>query len=159
MPRWHYSLRIVGDPAPKGSWDIMPAGRGVEVKGERYHRVKDLYLKAQNSDRLARWTHAIELAVLDAGRPKERIAGAAVSVVGTFFMEKPCTTKYPDYPLGPPDLDKLARALGDVLTRAYYKDDAQIVEWHIRKRWAVTNPGALITLDMFTGERQETLID
>lgn len=158
MPTWE--LRVVGDPAPKGSWDIMPSNRGVTIRGERLYRIRDMHLEPQNGPKLARWTHAIELAVLEAGRPRKPIANAAVSVAGTFFLARPRTTKYPDAPLGPPDLDKLERALGDVLKRAgYYADDSQIVAWDIRKAWAVDTAGALITVTVGAPFDDQTTID
>ena len=36
---------------------------------------------------------------------------------------------------GKPDLDKLARAVGDALTGVAYRDDAQITRWHLQKRY------------------------
>lgn len=39
----------------------------------------------------------------------------------------------PDYCAGKPDLDKLARAVGDALTGIVVRDDAQIVRWTLAK--------------------------
>lgn len=35
-----------------------------------------------------------------------------------------------------PDADKLARAIGDALSGVVFRDDAQIAQWEISKRWA-----------------------
>lgn len=40
----------------------------------------------------------------------------------------------PSHP-GKPDLDKLARAVGDALTGVCYRDDSQIVRWEMTKRY------------------------
>jgi crossover junction endodeoxyribonuclease RusA len=39
------------------------------------------------------------------------------------------------YPATRPDLGKLARAIEDALTGIVYRDDSQIVEEHLEKRW------------------------
>ena len=45
-----------------------------------------------------------------------------------------------------PDLDKIARAVGDALTHVVYSDDSQVTELHARKRVAEPNepPGVHI---------------
>jgi Holliday junction resolvase RusA-like endonuclease len=51
-----------------------------------------------------------------------------------------------------PDLDKLARAIGDMLTGLYYADDAQITRWHLTKTYATPEegcePGAMVHIDI-----------
>jgi Holliday junction resolvase RusA-like endonuclease len=37
-----------------------------------------------------------------------------------------------------PDADKLARAVGDALSGIVFRDDAQIVEWSVRKIYGIT---------------------
>ena len=44
------------------------------------------------------------------------------------------------FPMGKPDADKVARCVGDAGTGTWYRDDAQIVEWVIVKRWADDGP-------------------
>lgn len=39
----------------------------------------------------------------------------------------------PYYKTSAPDLDKLQRAIGDALTGQVFRDDALVVEWHVRK--------------------------
>lgn len=39
------------------------------------------------------------------------------------------------YPVMPPDLDKLLRAIGDALKGIAYHDDAQVVDWHGSKEY------------------------
>ncbi len=43
-----------------------------------------------------------------------------------------------------PDTTKLIRALEDALTHVLWKDDAQVTIQHVIKRYADTNPGALV---------------
>lgn len=83
---------------------------------------------------LKRWRSTIAAAVRALRHPE---IGPYVAVTATFHMPKPKTTKYPDYPAGTPDLDKLQRALGDALTESgIVKDDARIVRWHVDEVWA-----------------------
>ena len=51
----------------------------------------------------------------------------------------------PDFPTGRPDATKLTRSLEDALTGILWRDDAQIVEQVIRKRYA-DQPGARVTV-------------
>jgi Holliday junction resolvase RusA-like endonuclease len=52
----------------------------------------------------------------------------------------------PRWPIGTPDLDKLARCVADALTDAtVWKDDAQVVSLTTAKRYAA-EPGVLITI-------------
>lgn len=67
------------------------------------------------------------------------------------FLPKPKSTKFGDYPAGPPDVDKLQRAIGDALTKSkVITDDARIVQWVAGKRWAPGGqPFAAIQLDHY----------
>lgn len=68
-----------------------------------------------------------------------------VSVQATFRIPKPKTTKFTDYPAGPPDTDKLQRAVGDALkTAGVITDDSRIVHWDAAKVWG--DAGATITV-------------
>lgn len=58
------------------------------------------------------------------------------------FIDRPAQTQFPDYPAGEPDVDKLARAILDSLTRAQvYVDDSRVVDLRIRKRWTDNSSG------------------
>lgn len=66
---------------------------------------------------------------------------APVTVIAAFYLPKPATTKFRDYPAGPPDLDKLQRAIGDALEQSgLLANDSRIVEWHPKKLWATDQP-------------------
>ena len=125
--RWELVVR--GSPACKGSWQPIGIGRPTMAGGVRCYPLKQVRLKADEPERLARWKHALELAVLEAGRPKSPVAGVAVSVQAVFYLHRPQRPEHA-HPIGRVgDLDKLLRAVGDVLTGVYYSDDSQIVDW------------------------------
>jgi Holliday junction resolvase RusA-like endonuclease len=42
-----------------------------------------------------------------------------------------------EYPTKKPDGDNLAKLIGDALTGVCWRDDAQVVDWIIEKRWCV----------------------
>jgi Holliday junction resolvase RusA-like endonuclease len=50
-----------------------------------------------------------------------------------------------------PDADKLARNVGDALRQIAYEDDASVVEWAIRKCYAVDAPHADIFVEAVDG--------
>lgn len=52
----------------------------------------------------------------------------------TFYLPKPKKRTSP--PTSKPDIDKLARAVLDSLSKIVYRDDAQITMLTVRKRWA-----------------------
>lgn len=99
-------LFVVGAPYPKGS--MQP---GVSRTGKPYAR-------HDNDFDLQRWTGKVRQAVVEAwGLP--RYPGA-VAVTLAFFLPKP-TREYRDK-----DLDKLERAILDVLTGTAFVDDKQV---------------------------------
>lgn len=129
----HLRVLVHGAPATQGSKKAFIRGKKVVL--------------VEMDDKLPAWRAAVEAAARLAAGPGWQPMEAAVSIAGEVRLLKPRTTKYPDAPLGPPDLDKLQRALGDALTKAgVIRDDARITHWNIRKVWATTTPGADITL-------------
>lgn len=76
-----------------------------------------------------------------------------VLVAAVFFMPRPKTVRRL-LPSVKPDLDKLARALGDGMTDGgLLGDDALIVSWWIHKRYAsAANPVGVRVLVMEAGE-------
>lgn len=131
----NWTLRVSGVPAPKGSWDPVGCGKPVVVSGERHYRIRDVRLKPCESDRLMRWKHAICLAVLEAGRPRAPLDGCAFAVEVVFYLHRPKLPRAA-LPIVAPDVDKLERAVGDVLQGIYWADDSQITDWSAHKRYA-----------------------
>lgn len=126
-------LRLVahGQPAAQGSKKHVGNGRMVEM-----------------SKKLPGWRAAVEAAARLAAGPAWAPIDAAVRITGEIRLRKPKTTKYPDYPAGPPDTDKLQRAIGDALTKSrVIADDARIVHWDIQKVWAENVPGIDIEIE------------
>lgn len=97
---------------------------------------------------------------------RENVAAAAEVAAGPFwipvdtpvlarllvFLPRPKTTRFTDYPAGPPDVDKLQRAIGDALkTAGILTDDARIVQWVAGKRWAPAGgqPFAAVAIDHY----------
>lgn len=153
---------VPGIPAPKGSKTAY-ARKGaapVVVEGKT---------PAQRA-RLAAWEGGVRRTVhewLDRNGydapPWSRHTPIACEI--TFYMPEPQRPKDPQFPVGPPDLDKLERALHDSLvqrTRAAIKtaglleDDAQIVYSPTWKRYPVGNqgPGARIVVRAITAEER-----
>ena len=143
-----WTLRAFGDPSPKGSWEIYALHAPLRYDGDCFYRIKDMALKPSQGDRLRRWKHALEIAVLEAGRPKHPIAGCPVTVTCMFLMHRPAKPKDAQ-PIVAPDLDKLVRAVGDVLQGVYYANDSQIVAWKASKMYELDgNPGAIVAVEI-----------
>jgi len=132
-------LRIVahGAPATQGSKKAFIRGKKVVM--------------VEMDEKLPAWRSAVEAAARLAAGPDWKTIDGPVSISGEVRLRKPDTTKFGDMPAGPPDLDKLQRAIGDALTKSgVIKDDARIVHWNIRKVWATTLPGTAITITQET---------
>jgi crossover junction endodeoxyribonuclease RusA len=142
-----YSLHALGTPAPKGSWDLVPCGRPVVSGGDKHYRIRDIRLRPQERESGARWKHALELAILEGGRPRAPHEGP-ITVEVEFWMHRPKKPKHKTEPITAPDLDKLTRQVGDVLQGVYYRDDSQITAWIVSKRFAEEEhpEGATITI-------------
>jgi len=118
-------LFIPGKPIQQGSL----IARLIRVNG-----CPKAVLHSHASADLKRWRKTIADAVRAEGHEP---IGPYVAVAALFQMPKPKTTKYPLYPAGTPDLDKLQRALGDALTQSgIVEDDARIVRWEVDEVWA-----------------------
>jgi Holliday junction resolvase RusA-like endonuclease len=141
QPRLHFL--IYGVPAPKGST------RGFVVPGKNGGKARAVVVP-DNKAPARLWAGAVQEAASRAVQEQlggRRILGpVCVSVV--FSLPRPkslpkrvthCTKK--------PDLDKLARNVGDALRQVAYEDDAAVVEWRIRKQYAVGPPGAEIVIE------------
>lgn len=133
------SFYVAGRPAPQGSKKPMPRKRrDGTYTGKVSMRESSKYLEAWRE--LVTW-HAMR-------KRKGQTLEGPLALTVDFYLEKPATTKYPDYPQGPPDTDKLLRAIGDALTQSkLIRDDAQFIDTHATKRWATGKPGAQITIE------------
>jgi Holliday junction resolvase RusA-like endonuclease len=120
---------VAGVPAPQGS-----KVAGIKRNGKAF-------LYDQGADRLKSWREAISDAgakVMDGGDPLDGPLFCDL----TFYLPKPRTTKFKQFPAGKPDVDKTTRAVLDALKFAnVIVDDSRIIECHARKRWELT-PGS-----------------
>jgi len=132
------SFYASGDPKPKGSM------RGFVVSGRAI-------ITDQKSTKS--WEQAVRAHV--AGLDFVRITGP-VSVRLAFYMPMPQSRapkpKSKDYwkrspvPDGPPDIDKLARAILDALNKVCFEDDSRVVDLHVTKRYSATQPGVQVEI-------------
>lgn len=125
-------LDIYGEPAPQGSKKVI-RGRLIEASG----------------DKLKRWRKAIAQACSD--YQAENILLGPVAVEVAFYLTRPPSvkqTKRP-FPIVPPDLDKLSRALLDGIgqSEAIWGDDSQVVMLRAYKYYADNrDPGAEVKI-------------
>lgn len=61
-----------------------------------------------------------------------------VAVEARFYLPRPKRPRFPDHAATKPDLDKLARAVGDALAApdGPLAEDSRIVTWVLTKHWA-----------------------
>jgi Holliday junction resolvase RusA-like endonuclease len=118
------------------------------VPGVRWRVVR------QGDQKIADWQKKVKAAALTAMFGLSPMTGA-VTVTMTFTVSRPpsVSEKKRPYPTVAPDLDKLARAVGDALTGSVYADDALIVDLHLYKRYGP--PGVVITAGEI-GEEETT---
>jgi crossover junction endodeoxyribonuclease RusA len=126
------SFVVLGQPVPQGS------ARAFVTKGGR------AVVTSDNTE-LRPWRDTVSWAARQAlgehsERPSFPITGP-VSLVLAFHVRRPVSERktVDVYPIKPPDLDKMLRAIGDSLTNAgVVRDDALITDVVMRKRYVVT---------------------
>lgn len=118
---------VPGKPATKGSVKL-----GVSHAGKPY-------LRQANANERS-WRHSVGFAALAgmraAGIPGSKIEGA-VSVHITCYFVRPESADR-DHPHVKPDVDKITRSALDALTGIVYRDDAQVTELRIKKRYGAS---------------------
>ena len=136
---------VPGEARPKGSFRILPRGkgkglrlRGVNGRVALHYQICDLFAKDDASG-LKAWTKAIQ-AVAFPVSPLKPVDAVPFEVVATFYYERPKSRQGEERKITFPDVDKLARALLDALTGVFWKDDAQVSDLLVRKRYG--KPGA-----------------
>ena len=120
-------FEVFGRPAPQGSKTIM---RGRLVESSKY---------------LPAWRKAIAEAASEAQAESDWFSDQPLEMSVIFTLEKPKSVKR-EQPTVPPDLDKLARAIGDSCTGILYNDDAQIVRLTLVKQYGEPQ-GAIIKIE------------
>lgn len=138
------TLHIVGVPQPKGSMSaIVRGGHTVMLEG------KSTGARAASLT----WRQAVETAARDwqHEHPHE-LLDEPLRVDVTFWLPRPKSApKRRVWPDRKPDVDKLARHVGDALTGIIWTDDARVCELCVRKRYAIdVPPGATIRIERLT---------
>jgi Holliday junction resolvase RusA-like endonuclease len=132
---------VLGHPQPGGSKKAHVIRRGGIPTGQV--AVTDANPKAKS------WQRDVRLAALDAldGHPAFFLEPLAVTM--TFYVQRPkghygsgrnaLTLKpsAPTYPTGRPDVLKLSRPTEDALTGVVYRDDSQVVDLSVHKRYGM----------------------
>lgn len=118
-------FQVAGEAAPQGSKRAFRTRHGRIALVESSSRVKP-------------WRESVGAAAVAAGAT---VIDGPVEMLVAFVFVRPRShftakgalkASAPSHP-GKPDLDKLARAVGDALTGICYRDDAQIVRWTMTK--------------------------
>lgn len=141
---------VPGHPSTKGSW------RPIHTKTGR------VFMAHNNPAAYESWCGVVKQYA--ASHVKEPCAGP-VDISLVFFLNRPkahhrangeLKPAAPPYPMGKPDVDKLARLILDALTGIAWKDDAQVVKLTVGKSYTTSAPagswpgnqgeGVLITL-------------
>lgn len=128
-------LDIKGDPAPQGSKKIIK-GRLIEA----------------SSEKLKRWRKAIAAECVEKQKTHNTFYTGPVRVEVVFFLPRPktITKDKREYPIVPPDLDKLCRGLLDGIgqSQIVWGDDSQVVELMASKVYAENpdNAGAKVLI-------------
>lgn len=127
------SLRVYGDPAPKGSKRHVGGGRMIE-----------------SSKKLPAWMAALKAASRRVGVAEAIDYPVEVDMV--FWLPRPKRPRF-ILPATKPDGDKLARAVFDGMEGGgLLANDSRVVDHSVRKRYASEHnpPGVLITVRPLT---------
>lgn len=123
------SCFVPGVPIPKGSTKAFPFKRKNGKLG--------VAVTAAN-DKLKPWQNAIAEIAKNKLSWNGEVWPGAVSMTALFYLPRPKSLKQSVlFHLKKPDLDKLARAVGDALVGIAYVDDSQIIAWHKSKTYAI----------------------
>ena len=143
---------VEGIPKAKGNHRPCPIGKGRGLHLSRpgrghgagtYYLLKHLGVR-ETTKGLGPWTRAIEAAAI-AVRPPSPIPLDPFEVEVVFYTTRPQKPKHPTRVVVKPDPDKLARALLDPLTGIIWKDDCQVTDLVVRKRYGDV-PGARVRI-------------
>ena len=147
MARDSFSFSVFGvQPAPQGSKKYVGMRRTAAGN--------NIPLIIESSAGLPAWRKAVSDAVKQAMTDSGDLSKfeGAVRVEAVFYLRKPKTVTRV-MPTTPPDVDKLCRSLLDGVTakdktgvQGVWGDDSQVVELIAVKKWAVAEPGVVVTI-------------
>lgn len=140
------SFTVLGKPQPGGSKSAYAVRRGGVPTGQV--AVVDANKRAKS------WQQEVKIAAARTmddtfhwGRVE--VLTAPLNVSMTFYQQRPKShygtgrnadklkDSAPPFPTGRPDATKLARSTEDALTGVVYRDDAQVVDLDVHKRYGV----------------------
>lgn len=134
-------LEVYGAPEPQGNkTGFVRNGRVVMVEGRR----------PDSRERFKSWRDAVAREAREwQERHEAPLLDEACRLTCTFRLPRPKSIpKKRTQPTSRPDVDKLARAVGDALKGLLYSDDSKVCELVVRKVYAVdVAPGATIVLE------------
>lgn len=134
-------LEVYGTPEPQGNkTGFVANGRVVMTEGRR----------PDSRARFKSWREAVATAAREwQEKNNAPLLEEACRLTVTFRMPRPKSIpKKRTRPTSRPDVDKLARAVGDALKGLLYSDDSKVCELIVRKVYAVdVAPGASIMLE------------
>lgn len=140
------ALEVRGDPIPQGSTKAFMRGGHVRTTSDNVN--------------LKGWRQQVATAAQAAMRGDMALGPLRCDV--EFRMKPPQAAinakgqlKEGRHPVTKPDLDKLARAIMDGLTGIAWKDDAQVVDLHVRKVYGL-QPGASVVVMTLHGYQRLT---
>ena len=121
-----FSFRVRGEPKAKGSLRPVPLSDG-----------RTVLLSAKNTQD---WERLVRFQAQQWEGPP--LAECALEMTMTFYLPRPASApKRYILPWKKPDGDKLLRAVLDALTGIVYRDDAQVTDIHVRKRFSAAFVG------------------
>lgn len=128
------SFFVPGRPVPQGSKVAF-----------RHNRTGKPMMMEGNRERLNQWRALVAMYARQAGLKPTLYP---VRLFVHFYFERPQRHRQKGLVHMPtrPDLDKLTRAVFDALTGVAYRDDSQVVEAHVFKRYTDSVAGASVTL-------------
>lgn len=122
---------VAGIPAPQGSKRHVGSGRMIE-----------------SSKKLKPWRELVSRKSATAAKSLDKPMDGHLRLIVRFELPAVKRSRFGARPAGPPDLDKLVRAICDGLKDGrLIVDDARIVEITATKHWTTGKPGALISIE------------
>jgi len=142
MARDSFSFTVFGtDPAPQGSKKYVGTRRTAAGN--------NIPLIIEASPKLPAWRKAVSDAVIQAMQDSGDLNkfDGAVKVEAVFYLTRKPSVKR-EWPIVPPDVDKLTRALLDAC-KAVWTDDALVVRLEVSKKYAVGESGVAVTISNY----------
>jgi len=146
MARNSFSFTVFGtDPAPQGSKKYVGTRRTAAGN--------NIPLIIESSPKLPAWRKAVSDAVIQAMQDSGDLSkfDGAVKLEAVFYLTRKPSVKR-EWPIVPPDLDKVLRSLMDGITakgQGVWGDDAQVVRIEVSKKYATGESGVAVTISNY----------